>query len=128
MKRFLCLTVMICGCLTTFTATGMIKNSKSDYVIVIPDNPDTGNQFAAKELQFFLKKASGMDFKTVKASHAPKEKRIFLGLSDTALQILKQNPVQGFAPQEHCVKTAGSDLFLYGEGSWGDLFAVFMVV
>lgn len=125
MKRFLCLTVMICGCLTTFTATGMIKNSKSDYVIVIPDNPDTGNQFAAKELQFFLKKASGMDFKTVKASHAPKEKRIFLGLSDTALQILKQNPVQGFAPQEHCVKTAGSDLFLYGEGSWGDLFAVY---
>ena len=47
-----CITV-----LTTFCLTGgdFIRNGKTSYSIVIPDQPDTGVKFAAQELQTFLK-------------------------------------------------------------------------
>ena len=81
-----CITV-----LTTFCLTGgdFIRNGKTSYSIVIPDQPDTGVKFAAQELQTFLKKASGADFRIIKSAQAPEKNRIFLGISPAALKILK---------------------------------------
>ena len=103
----------------------LVKNGKTTYTIVVPDQQDTGNRFAAKELSFFLKKASGADFKVVPVSKAPGKNRIFLGVNPLVGKLLKGDPRKGLKAQEHCVKTAGNDLFLYGQGSWGDLFAVY---
>ncbi|MBO5724626.1 MAG: hypothetical protein J6S58_07345, partial [Lentisphaeria bacterium] len=105
--------------------SGMIRNGKTSYVIVTPDNPDTGCTFAAKELAYFLKKASGSDFKIVPEGKAPGKNRIFLGISSKAKALLKGDPRKNLKAQEHCVKTIGRDLFLYGKGSWGDMFAVY---
>ena len=105
--------------------TDLIINGKTDHVIVIPDQPDIGNQFALKELIFFLKKSSGADFKSVMSSKAPGGKRIFLGLSDAALKELGKDPRPDMEDQDTRIKTVGNDLFLFGKGSWGDMFAVY---
>ena len=122
--RFLCVLLLLAGMIGV-SAADFIKNGKSDYVIVVPDSSDIGNKFALKELQEFLKKESGVDFKVDASAQPPAAKRIILGISDSALKILGKDPRTGLKDQEHCVKTLGSDLFLYGKGSWGDMFAVY---
>ena len=102
-----------------------IKNSRTDYVIVIPDQPDAGTKFALTELKTFLKKASGTEFKSVAESAMPEGKRIFLGCSNAAQKILGGDPCPGMKDQESRVKTVGNDLFLFGKGTWGSMFAVY---
>jgi len=102
-----------------------IRQGKTDHVIVIPDQPDVGSQFALQELQTFLKKASGAEFKSVPSSKAPSSKRIFLGLSDAALKALGKDPRPDMKDQDFRVRTTGSDLFLFGQGSWGSMYAVY---
>ena len=98
-------------------SAALTENGKTDYTIVAPDRADVGNRFALKELQYFLKKASGAEFQAVPASKAPKAKRIFLGLSDTALKTFGKDPRPGMKDQDHCVKTVGNDLFLFGKAA-----------
>ena len=124
MKKLFSLTLVLSAMFCAWSAD-LTENGKTDYTIVIPDRPDTGNRFALKELQYFLKKASGAEFQAVSASKAPKAKRIFLGLSDTALKTFGKDPRPGMKDQDHCVKTVGNDLFLFGKGEWGDMFAVY---
>ncbi len=107
------------------TAGEFIRDGKTSYVIVIPDQKDTGVTFASQELQTFLKKASGADFPIVKSSQAPEKNRIFLGISTAALKILKKDPRSNLKQQEHVVQTIGTDLFLYGQGTWGEMWAVY---
>lgn len=68
------------------------RNTKTDYTIVTPDQPDTGNKFAVQEFGRFLKLATGTEFQTAGFSHTPNSKRIFLGISPAALNILKEDP------------------------------------
>ena len=115
---------LFAGC-RTVSGGPVVSEEKTEYTIVVPDDPDTGNQFALKELQFFLKEASGADFAVCPSSMAPEKNRIFLGLSDAALKVLGKDPRPEMEDQESCVKTAGGDLFLFGKGPWGDMFAVY---
>ncbi|OQA83709.1 MAG: hypothetical protein BWY31_02797 [Lentisphaerae bacterium ADurb.Bin242] len=126
MKKIFLLAGTLCALASSGAAElKLLENSKTEYRIVVPDRPDTGNRFALKELQMFLKEAGGADFQAVPASKAPREKRIFLGLSEPALKILGGDPLQKLKDQDHCVKTVGNDLFLFGKGLHGDLFAVY---
>ena len=56
----------------------LVKNGKTTYTIVVPDQQDTGNRFAAKELSFFLKKASGAVLAALVLT--PKKRNILSGL------------------------------------------------
>lgn len=122
-KVLLCAAVVLTAC--CLAAADFIRDGKTDYVIVIPDQDDVGVQFAAGELQTFLKKASGADFRIIKSAQAPEKNRIFLGISTAALKILKNDPRKGLKAQEHVVRTVGNDLFLYGQGTWGEMYAVY---
>ena len=55
--------------------TPMVSGGTTSYTIIVPDDPDTGNRFALKELQVFLKKASGADFAALPSSKAPEKNR-----------------------------------------------------
>ena len=126
MKTFFCLGLVFCSLIGICAIPqDLIISGKTDHVIVTPDQPDLGNQFALKELVFFLKKASGADFKSVPSSKAPGSKRIFLGLSDAALKVLGKDSRKEMEDQDTRIKTVGNDLFLFGKGSWGDMFAVY---
>ena len=46
----------------------IIKDGKSDYAIVVPDNPPHPIPFAARELQHFLEEMSGVEVPIVAAS------------------------------------------------------------
>ena len=124
-KTITMIAFLLTFCFSYAMESMFISQGKTEYVIVIPDQPDTGNQFALKELTFFLKKASGADFKSVPAAQTPNSKRIFLGLSDAALKALGKDPRPAMKNQETWVKTKGDDLFLFGKGPWGDMFAVY---
>ena len=71
MKKSLLINLIMFAALALSGAeSDFIRQGKTDYVIVVPDQQDIGNQFALKELQSFLKKASGAEFKSVPPSKA----------------------------------------------------------
>ncbi len=97
----------------------LAENGKTEYVIVTPDSMTDGDKFVLKELQALLKKASGADFSAVAASKMPKAKRIFLGIPPSGFRM------DSLADQEHCVKTLGDDLYLFGGGINGTRYSVY---
>ncbi len=94
-------------------------NGKTQYRIVCPDTMTDGDRFVLKELQTHLKAATGADFSSVKVSEQPETKRIYLGIVPAGFE------KKTLADQEHCVKTVGDDLYLFGGGINGTRYAVY---
>ena len=99
---------------------------KTAYVVVPSASPTTVDEFAVKELAQFLKQATGTEFKVASPEKTTVgEKKIFVGLSAPALKILGGDPLKGMEDQEHAAKSVGDDIFLYGKGLHGNLYAVY---
>ncbi|MFA6102716.1 MAG: DUF4838 domain-containing protein [Victivallaceae bacterium] len=106
----------------------LAQDGKTDYQIVVSARPGPVDKMAADELGEFLKKATGADFKVFQGSSesaADLKHRIFVGLSPSAIKILGPDPLSGLKDQEHVVKSIGSDIFLFGKGEYGNLYAVY---
>lgn len=104
----------------------LAENGRAEYVVVQPETPTAIDAFAIKELAAFLKKATGAEFKVVPPDRtADSRKRIFVGLSAPALKILGNDPLAGMTNQEHVARNIGADVFLYGQGPHGNLYAVY---
>ena len=79
-----------------------------------------------EELAAFLKQATGAPFEVAPADRVKgSRKRLFVGLSAPALEILGKGPLAGMQDQEHVVRNVDSDVFLYGQGPHGNLYAVY---
>ena len=90
----------------------LAENGKTGYKIVVPDSSSAVDKFAAKELQFFLKKITSADFPVVTEGSSP---AIYIaGAEGKALP-----------DQENVIETRGKDLHLYGGGLHGALWAVY---
>jgi hypothetical protein len=106
----------------------LAKAGKTDYKIIAPATPSKIDTMAVKELNQFLKQATGAEFKVIAGDSAGVAKlthRLFVGLSPVALEILGNNPVAKLKDQEHIVKRIGNDIFLYGKGEYGNIYAVY---
>ncbi len=90
------------------TPVKLAENGKTDSTIRPPENPTPMELLAVKELQTYLKKSTGADFRQGDSS-----KRIVLR-RDSSL-----------APQESSVKLEGDSLILGGGDEWGVLYAVY---
>ena len=90
----------------------LAENGKTAYKIVVPAKATEVDKFAAKELQFFLKKISGADFQIVNTAQTP---AIFIG--DAKSKTL--------ADQVNVIETRGKNLHLYGGGLHGTIWAVY---
>ena len=86
----------------------LTENGKSDYMIRPPDNPAPMELLAVKELQNYLKKSTGTDFRQ---GNAPKQ------------IVLRRD--SSLAPQESSVELEGNSLILSGGDEWGVLYAVY---
>lgn len=102
------------------------ENYHTSYIIVEPGNPTDIDKLAIKELATFLKKSTKANFKIEPPNNAKDSpKRIFIGLSAPALAILGKDPLTEMTDQEHTAKCIGDDIFLYGKGPHGNLYAVY---
>ena len=116
--------LLLCSC--SLTRNGADENltlasgGKTNYEIVTAETNNPIDGFAAAELAKFLREVTGAEFKTVKASSPEAGQdtpRIFLGRRQDAAENLKD--------QECSVASKGHDLFLYGKGKYGNLYAVY---
>ena len=97
----------------------LAENGKTNYQIILGDNPSHLDKFAVEELQLFLGKATQSDFTKTNT------KRIFLGNSVQVSSLLGEENLKSLASQESWVITKGDDLFLVGGGTHGNIYAVY---
>ena len=100
----------------------LAKNGKTAYTIVTPDNPPQLERLAASDLKHFLKQVTGADFKVVKKSEAPAANRIFIGMAGQAAKLAGENKL---AEQDAVIQCVGNDIYLYGKGKQGNLYAAY---
>ena len=90
----------------------LAENGKTNYTIVLSSNASAIDKLAAKELAFFLKEITGINYQISTTQKSP---AIFIG----------NNKSTKLANDVNVVETIGKDLYLYGGGIHGNLWAVY---
>lgn len=106
----------------------LCSEGKTPYVIVVQESSSEIEAFALRELRHFLKQSTGVDFPVVNEKECPKTNRIFLGMSEPARKCMgnsHQNMYPNLVDEEAVVQCVNDDLFLYGKGRYGNLWAVY---
>ncbi len=120
MKKFSSLFLLFVGSLSLSAAElTLAKDGKTEYKIVVPASMTPGDKFVLSELQTHLKSTAKTEFPVVQKSAMPTSRRIFLGIAPDGFNL------DALADQEHCVKTVGDDLYLFGKGPNGTRYAVY---
>ena len=100
----------------------MVDSGKSEYRIVVDASAIPAEQTAARELQSFLEKSTGVKLPIEKEKDGP---AIFVGQSPSALKTLGLKSWAELKPDEIRMKTVGKDLFLVGDRPRGTLYSVY---
>ena len=114
MRSILFLLTILCAAVLSAAPLKLAENGKTDYTIVVPANASEVNKYAASELAFFLKEITGVQFPIAAAAKGP---AIYVGAAKTKL-----------ADDVSMIETSGKDLYLYGGGDHGTLWAVYELV
>ncbi|MBO7147669.1 MAG: DUF4838 domain-containing protein [Lentisphaeria bacterium] len=93
----------------------LAEKGKTTYSIVVDKNAGAVDQFAARELSYFLNRITGAEFKIVHSSGSP---AIYVGHAKG----------KALPDQVNVIETQGKDLFLYGGGVHGTLWAVYELI
>ena len=112
MKKLLALALVSCFVIHAGELI-LARNGKTDYVIVLAGQPTAVEQYAAKELRFFLKEITGADFQ-IGAAKAGKS--LIIGGGD--VKDIK----------ECVIETEHGNVKLYGGGIHGALNAVYELI
>jgi hypothetical protein len=101
------------------------KDGNTGYSIVKPDSPTLVDDYAAKELAGYLELITGVKFPITTPSDATAGKpSIYIGVSGPVVKHLGSDPMLKLKDQEFVVRNVGQDIFLYGKGVHGNLYAV----
>jgi hypothetical protein len=116
--KFLLSCLSAFGLLSAFSADiQLVKDGKSDYTVVTAQPENQMSDVAAKELITYLKKSTGVELKCNESG----KKRIVIGLTPELKKKLGNDlPDHG----ELRIRTVGNDLYLYGGGKFGNMYAV----
>lgn len=108
------------------TTLQVSNESSTTYTIVGPDAPTPVDTYAVDALAHYLRQITGATFMVSAATDVPADTPcIFVGQSAAASQRLGvQAPLAGLDDQAHVAKTHGSDIYLYGNGTHANLWAV----
>ena len=71
MRNIFILTLICAASLLCAAPLRLAENGKTAYKIVVPAKATAVDQFAAKELQYFLKQITGADFAIVNSAKTP---------------------------------------------------------
>ncbi|MDD4190604.1 MAG: DUF4838 domain-containing protein [Mangrovibacterium sp.] len=101
----------------------IIKKSASNSTIVLNSDATEGEKFAAKELQIYLKKISGIEIPIKKDTLKSQDNMILVG-KNKIVEKLGIN-TEGLTKEGFHIKTIGSNLALVGHDDSGTQFAVY---
>jgi len=122
---YLSLSLFLLPLLSIAEELNLSANGKTDYQIVIPDQADARNNYAAKQLKKYLNKITKADFKITKLAEATSSKKIYVGLTKDMRNLLSEVDFKPDYSSRIIIKTKGSDLFITGTQSGGTLLAVY---
>lgn len=95
------------------------------YQIVLPDNPQAVDSYAAGQLSLYLGQITGVEFPTVHAGTMNLEKpAIFVGLSSAATEKIGKDVNSRLQDGEYAARSLEDNIFLYGGGMHGTLCSV----
>ena len=125
MKTIAFLSILCLG--AAMAQTVQISNDgKSDYVIVVPDNPAAVVQTAAKELSEHLKGVTGAAIPVVNENARPAGRPAFvIGPAKAASAVFKDATFADAKPDEIAIKFKGNDIYLNGQMPRGPLYATY---
>ena len=116
---------LLCSCNMAEPDLPLAAEGKTAYQVVKPDASSTVDDYAIRVLTNNLQKITGAEFPVVMASEMSADKpAIYVGLSKPALKRLGRKPLSGLVEEEHVSKSIGRDIFLYGQGTRGNFYAV----
>ena len=100
------------------------EDGKSDFQIVLPEKATPVDQYAARQLEQYLGLITGATFPIVAPQeYDSKRPSIFLGSSAPVISHLGKDPVPELDEQEHVARGLKGNVFLYGKGPHGNLYA-----
>ncbi len=108
-------------------AVKLVQNGKPVAVIVIPDNPTPVVAYAAQELQYHVEQATGSRLETVsEAGWNLSTPAILLGPTKAAVKAGIR--FDSKRPNQYVLRTVGSNLFILGDDTSGDVFGPYRVL
>lgn len=121
-KNILLLVFIAIGSNSRAESFTLFKDGATGYSIVIPNSATSSEEYAAEELQLWLKEISGVQFPILKENIAGKNKRIFVGNTNNSHT---QTPIiSSLGEEEFVYKNTGDDLYIYG-GKRGTIYGVY---
>ena len=126
MKQLFSLVTILVVCAATAQTIQISKDGKSDYVIVMPDNPAPVVKTAAKELASHLKGVIGQEFSIVVESARPDGRPAFvIGPAKVSAAVFKDPTFSMAKPDEIAIKFSGRDIYLNGQMPRGPLYSTY---
>ncbi|MGC9318125.1 MAG: DUF4838 domain-containing protein, partial [Armatimonadota bacterium] len=103
----------------------LADGGSTSYRIVAPENPTPVDRYAVDTLARYLQQITGAAFPAVEPGEVgDRQKCIFVGMSAPARSVLGEDPLADLEDEEHVARSIDGDIFLYGEGIHGNLYAV----
>lgn len=116
----LILGLVISGC---SSEEKLVSDGKSDYQIFVSQDAAPPEQLAAKELQLYLEKISGVQ---LPVTHEPKTDApmIYVGFKEAPETLIQNLSPDTFINEEYIIRSDGKQLLIAGGGSRGTLYGV----
>jgi hypothetical protein len=103
----------------------LAKDGTTGYCIVKPRIMSPVDEYAINILARYLKEITGAVFPVVEPAGVTEQNDcIFVGLCEQACSALGTDPLSGFDEEEHVAKVIANDIYLYGNGIHGNLWAI----
>jgi len=103
----------------------LASDGATAYAVVKPEKPTAADDYAVSALTNFLFQKTGAIFPVVSPDQVSlTNKYVFVGLNAPVLKIAGKDPLAPLKDQEYVARSAGADIFLYGKGMHGNLYAV----
>ncbi len=103
----------------------LIEKNRSDYVIVIAEQPSPSVRHAAEELQHFLREMTGVTLAIRPDSEPATAHEILLGDNRRLQQLGVSVPFQELGDEGYVLRTAGDRLIIAGSAVRGTLYGVY---
>lgn len=104
----------------------LFKNGSSDYVILVGKDASESEQWAATELQHWLREAGGAELPIITGSDATGKPALVVGFNDYVKKLLPKRSKRPEALDESFTyENIGANVVLYGGAERGTMYAVF---
>ncbi len=103
----------------------LFKDGKTDYSIVLAEDASASEEWAAQELQHWLREVSGIEFPVVKGTEGEGKPAIFVGLGQQALGLLgADTSIPSVTDESFTYLNRGPSILIWGGKQRGTQYGV----